>query len=132
MLEQHHATHQQRQELIRHLPVHRPAAQSHQMIYQHQAAHGNKHHREERESAQTGNRRMMHLSLVRHVKQSLLMRDEQNVRQHDIGDDHRHDKGTQQIKMNWLNHISILLFFSIYFLIFHLFYIDSVIPAGRC
>jgi len=37
------------------------------------------------------------------------MRDEQNVRQHDIGDDHRHDKGTQQIKMNWLNHISILI-----------------------
>lgn len=130
--EEHHATHQQGQKLIRHLPVHRPAAQSHQMIYQHQAAHGNQHHREERESAQSRNRRMMHLSLVRHIKEFLLMRDKEDVRQHDIGDDHRHDKGTKQIKMNWLNHISILLFFSIYFLIFHLFYIDSVIPAGRC
>lgn len=130
--EQHHATHQQCQKLIRHLPVQRPAVQPHQVMHQHQTTHGNQHHGEERQTAQSWYRSMMHLSLVRHIKQSLLMRDEQNVRQHDIGDDHRHDKGTQQIKMNWLNHISILLFFSIYFLIFHLFYIDSVILAGRC
>lgn len=52
---------------------------------------------------------MMHLSLIRHIKEFLLMRDKENVGQHDIGDDHRHDKGTQQIKMNWLNHISLNL-----------------------
>lgn len=103
--EQHHATHQQGQKLVRHLPMHRPAAQSHQMIYQHQAAHGNQHHREERESAQTGNRRMMHLPLVRHIKEFLLMRDKENVRQHKHGDGDRHNECYQQENINWFNHL---------------------------
>lgn len=104
--EQHHATHQQCQKLIRHLPVQRPAAQSHQMIYQHQAAHGNQHHREERKSAQSRNRRMMHLSLIRHIKEFLLMRDKENVRQHQHGDNDRHYKCYQQKNINWFNHKS--------------------------
>lgn len=104
--EQHHATHQQCQKLIRHLPVQRPAAQSHQMIYQHQAAHGNQHHREERKSAQSRNRRMMHLSLIRHIKEFLLMRDKENVRQHQHGDGDRHNKCYQQENINWFNHKS--------------------------
>ena len=106
--EEHHAPHQQGEVFIGSLPMHGPTLQTHQMMYQHQTTHGNQHHGEERQTAQPWYRCMMHLSLIRHIKQSLLMRDEQNVRQHDIGDDHRHDKGTQQIKMNWLNHISIL------------------------
>lgn len=111
--EEHHATHQQSEVFKGSLPLHGSAFQTHQMMNQHQTTHGNQHHGEERQSAQPWYRSMMHLSLIRHIKQSLLMRDEQNVRQHDIGDDHRHDKGTQQIKMNWLNHISILLLLNI-------------------
>ena len=92
--EEHHATHQQGEELIRHFPLHGFAVISQQIGYQHKPTHGNQHHGEESKTAQPWYRRMMHLSLVRHVKQSFLMRDQKNIRQHDIGDDHRHDKGT--------------------------------------
>lgn len=85
--------------------MHRPAAQSHQMIYQHQTTHGNQHHGEERQSAQSRNRRMMHLSLIRHIKEFLLMRDKEDVRQHQHGDGDRHQQSDQHENINWLNHL---------------------------
>lgn len=48
---------------------------------------------------------MMHLSLIRHIKEFLLMRDKENVRQHKHGDGDRHNKCYQQKNINWFIHL---------------------------
>lgn len=78
--EEHHAPHQQCEVFIGSLPLHGSALQTHQMMYQHQTTHGNQHHGEERQTTQPWYRSMMHLSLIRHIKQSLLMRYQKNIR----------------------------------------------------